>query len=119
MYRDNKGLINAHRVCLMGVSIHYRNEASRKGYARQQNNLLFFKDSKRCIGCPETSTFLDDSRYDRFSHVSRTFPWLARSCSRVSSAPRGFFVGMRISTSGSVKDRKPRSCHNPLPAGSG
>src|SRR5262249_25507662 len=32
--------------------------------------------------------------------------WLARSCSRVSSAPRGFFVGMRISTSGSVNDRK-------------
>ena len=31
----------------------------------------------------------------------------------------GFFVGMRISTSGSVKDRKPRSCNNPLPAGSG
>jgi len=38
---------------------------------------------------------------------------------QVSSAPRGFFVGMRISTSGSVKDRKPRSCNNPLPAGSG
>ena len=34
-------------------------------------------------------------------------------------APRGFFVGMRISTCGSVKDRKPRSCNNPLPAGSG
>src|SRR5215475_11750712 len=45
--------------------------------------------------------------------------WLARSCSRVSSPPRGFFVGMRISTSGSVKDRKPRSCNNPLPAGRG
>src|SRR5262245_23464541 len=35
------------------------------------------------------------------------------------SPPRGFFVGMRISTSGSVKDRKPRSCNNPLPAGGG
>src|SRR5215470_2462539 len=45
--------------------------------------------------------------------------WLSRSCSRVSSPPRGFFVGMRISTSGSVKDRKPRSCNNPLPAGKG
>src|SRR5678809_35986 len=38
--------------------------------------------------------------------------WLARCCSRVSSAPRGFFVGMRISTSGSVNDRKPRACNN-------
>src|SRR2546428_12769927 len=43
--------------------------------------------------------------------------WLARCCSRVSSATRGFFVGMRISTWGSVNDRKPRSCNNPLPAG--
>src|SRR5262245_27473964 len=42
--------------------------------------------------------------------------WLARCCSRVSSAPRGFFVGMRIATSGSVNDRKPKSCNNPLPA---
>src|SRR5712671_3483472 len=40
--------------------------------------------------------------------------WLARCCSRVSSAPRGFFVGMRISTSGSVNDRKPRPCNNPV-----
>src|SRR5215470_17702257 len=45
--------------------------------------------------------------------------WLAPCCSRVSSAPRGFFVGMRISTWGSVNDRKPRACNNPLPAGSG
>src|SRR2546427_5033822 len=45
--------------------------------------------------------------------------WFASWCSRVSSAPRGFFVGMRISTSGSVNDRKPRSCNNPLPAGRG
>ena len=45
--------------------------------------------------------------------------WLARSCSRVSSPPRGFFIGMRISTWGSVNDRKPRACNNPLPAGSG
>ena len=33
--------------------------------------------------------------------------------------PRGFFVGMRISTWGRVNDRKPRSCNNPLPAGRG
>src|SRR5262252_6068274 len=45
--------------------------------------------------------------------------WLARSCSRDNSPPRGFFVGMRIATSGSVNDRKPRSCNNPLPAGRG
>src|SRR5262245_43766697 len=45
--------------------------------------------------------------------------WLVRSCSRDNSPPRGFFVGMRISTSGSVNDRKPRSCNNPLPAGRG
>jgi hypothetical protein len=31
----------------------------------------------------------------------------------------GFLVGMRISTWGSVKARKPRSCNNRLPAGKG
>jgi hypothetical protein len=31
----------------------------------------------------------------------------------------GFFVGIRTSTWGSVNDRKPRSCNNPLPAWSG
>ena len=35
------------------------------------------------------------------------------------SIPRGFFVGIRLSTLGSVKARKPKSCNNPLPAGSG
>jgi len=38
---------------------------------------------------------------------------------RVSSWPRGFLVGMRISTWGSVNARKPRSCTNRLPAGKG
>ena len=38
---------------------------------------------------------------------------------RVSSWLRGFFVGMRISTWGSVKARKPSSCNNWLPAGKG
>ena len=32
---------------------------------------------------------------------------------------RGFLVGMRISTWGSVKARKPRSCNSRLPAGKG
>src|SRR5438128_11927762 len=32
---------------------------------------------------------------------------------------RGFLVGMRISTWGSVNARKPRSCNNRLPAGKG
>src|SRR2546425_7165863 len=45
--------------------------------------------------------------------------WLASCCSRVSSWPRGFLVGMRISTWGSVKARKPRSCNNRFPAGKG
>src|SRR5215510_7652485 len=45
--------------------------------------------------------------------------WLAHCCSRVSSSPRGFLVGMRISTWGSVKARKPRSCNNRLRAGKG
>ena len=36
-----------------------------------------------------------------------------------SSWPRGFFVGMRIVTSGSVNARKPRSCKSRLPAGKG
>ena len=37
----------------------------------------------------------------------------------MSSWPRGFLVGMRISTWGSVKARKPRSCNSRLPAGKG
>jgi hypothetical protein len=40
-------------------------------------------------------------------------------CATGRSAPGGFLVGMRISTSGSVKPRKPRSCNNRLPAGKG
>src|SRR5690349_23930760 len=44
---------------------------------------------------------------------------LACCCAKGRSAPGGFFVGMRISTSGSVKPRKPRSCNNRLPAGRG
>src|SRR5262245_18675328 len=43
----------------------------------------------------------------------------ARCCARVSSSPRGFFLGMRISTWGSVNARKPNSCNNRLLAGSG
>src|SRR5438445_3201349 len=45
--------------------------------------------------------------------------WLASCCSRDSSWPRGFLVGMRISTWGSMNARKPRSCNNRLPAGKG
>src|SRR4051794_330473 len=45
--------------------------------------------------------------------------WLALCCARGSSAPGGFFLGMRISTWGSVKARKPRSCNSRLPAGKG
>src|SRR3954451_21778219 len=45
--------------------------------------------------------------------------WLAVCCARGRSAPGGFLVGMRISTWGSVKARKPRSCNNRLPAGKG
>src|SRR5262249_838101 len=45
--------------------------------------------------------------------------WFARCCSRVSSWPRGFLVGMRIVTSGSANARKPRSCKSRLPAGKG
>ena len=40
-------------------------------------------------------------------------------CARVSSSPRGCFMGMRISTSGSVNARKPRSCNNRLWVGKG
>ena len=45
--------------------------------------------------------------------------WLALCCARGRSAPGGFLVGMRISTWGSVKARKPRSCNSRLPAGRG
>ena len=38
--------------------------------------------------------------------------WLALSCSRDNSPPRGFFLGMRIATWGSVNARKPRSCNS-------
>ena len=37
--------------------------------------------------------------------------WLASSCSRDNSPPRGFVVGMRISTWGRVNARQPRSCN--------
>ena len=38
---------------------------------------------------------------------------------RVSARPRGFLVGMMISTWSSVKARKPRSWSNRLPVGKG
>ena len=44
---------------------------------------------------------------------------VGRCCSSDSSWPRGFLVGMRISTWGSVNARKPRSCKSRLPAGKG
>jgi hypothetical protein len=69
---------------------------SRKGSARQQNNLFFFKDSKKCIGCPETFTLLDDSRFDRFSHVSRTFPdYKRRAGIEGTMSQAAFAFGMR------------------------
>ena len=45
--------------------------------------------------------------------------WFATCCSSGRSSPRGFLVGMRISTCGSGPARKPRSCHNRLLAGKG
>src|SRR4029450_2540173 len=45
--------------------------------------------------------------------------WFASCSSRGSSWPRGSFVGIRISTWGSVNARKPRSCNNRLPTGRG
>src|SRR5215813_1734346 len=36
-----------------------QNQASRKGFAGQQNNPLFFKDSKSWLGCPDMRTLLD------------------------------------------------------------
>src|SRR5262244_1273214 len=45
--------------------------------------------------------------------------WFARCCSRVSSSPCGFLVGMRLSTCGSVKARKPRFYNHRLRAGKG
>jgi hypothetical protein len=42
--------------------------------------------------------------------------WFALCCSRVSSSPCSFLVGMRSSTCGSVKAGKPRSCSNRLRA---
>ena len=45
--------------------------------------------------------------------------WWARCCSRARCWPRGCFVGLRITTAGSVHARKPRACHNRLWAGKG
>src|SRR5438132_10104747 len=45
--------------------------------------------------------------------------WLAHCCASESSGPRGFLVGMRMSTWGSVNATKPRSCNNRLPEGKG
>ena len=44
---------------------------------------------------------------------------LAAFCALVRARPRGFLVGMMISTWSSVKAKKPRSCRNRLPAGKG
>src|SRR5262245_9101267 len=45
--------------------------------------------------------------------------WFALCCSRVSSLPRVVLVGMRITTSGSVNARNPRSCKSRLPGRQG
>jgi hypothetical protein len=41
--------------------------------------------------------------------------WFALCCANVSASPRGFVVGMRIATWGSVHARKPKSCKSRLP----
>src|SRR5438105_12779047 len=41
--------------------------------------------------------------------------WWARCCSRVSSAPRGFFVGMRISTWGERERQEAQILQQPTP----
>src|SRR5437762_1344454 len=41
--------------------------------------------------------------------------WWARCCSRVSSAPRGFFVGMRISTWGERERQEAQILQQPPP----
>src|SRR5215813_880990 len=46
-----------------------RNQVSRKGFAGQQNNPLFFKDSKSCLSCPDMRTFLDEPRCDTKLHA--------------------------------------------------
>jgi hypothetical protein len=43
----------------------------------------------------------------------------AAFCARVRRRPRGFRVGMMMSTWSSVNAKKPRSCSNRLPAGKG
>ena len=62
-----------------------------------------------------------DTAVDMLDPRSRRWwsAWFARWCSRGSAWPRGFLVGMRITTSGRVKARNPRSGKSRLPAGKG
>jgi hypothetical protein len=59
-----------------------RNQVSRNGFAGQQNNPLFFKDSKRCLGCPDMCTFLDEWLCGTKLHVSRANPLYATTGQR-------------------------------------
>jgi hypothetical protein len=74
---------------------------------------------------PQADTIFDDTTtldtaVDVFDPQPTLVERLVRSllCQR-ALWPRGFLVGMRISTSGSVNARKPRSCNNRLRAGKG
>src|SRR5215471_16218563 len=66
-----------------------RTQASRKGFARQQNNSLFFKDSKSCLGCPDMRTLLDTSiigkNYTYSEHTPSAASW--HKCAPAKLAP--------------------------------
>jgi hypothetical protein len=49
----------------------------------------------------------------------RTIRRLAAFCLRVRARPRGFWVGMMLSTWSSVNAKKPRAWSNRLPEGTG
>jgi hypothetical protein len=50
-----------------------RHQVSRKGFAGQQNNPFFFKDSKSCLGCPDTRTLLDMAPTGKnYTHSEKT-----------------------------------------------
>src|SRR5215831_6899892 len=65
----------------MDLSIN-RNQVSRKGFAVQQNNPLFFKGSKSCLGCPDMRTLLATAptgkNYTHPEHTPTSKPLLDR-----------------------------------------
>jgi hypothetical protein len=67
---------------------------SRKGFAGQQNNPLFFKDSKSCLGCPDMRTLLDISPTGKNYTYSEETPNFSIESIRAYSVDISQFIGL-------------------------